>query len=181
MSEEAGKVNNYICQACGGRIVTVNRVKGTTPFMVLCRVKDGCKGVMQSALYRCDQSETPTHEWFKPSLKEAARQGKDMLNHVRDGGLDLRPIVSVPGDSLLTVGIGWDTYMARVTPRGAPQVQIQETRRAFFAGAAWMMGLLDAIATDAVSEDGGVEILERLHEELRAYVATVGTPLESAS
>lgn len=181
MSEAAGKVNNYICRACSGRIVTVNRVKGTTPFMILCKAVPGCQGFMSSAFYRCDQSETPTYEWFKPSLKEAARQGKDMLDHVRKGGLDIRPIVQTPGATLHTVGIGWDTYMARVLPPDAPAVQRQETRRAFYAGAAQMLALFDWISTDAVSEDEGVELLERLHVELRAYASTVGTPAEGVA
>lgn len=93
MSEAAGLVNNYTCRACGGRIVTVNRVEGTTPFLVECRVKPGCQGLMQSGFYRCDQAEAPTHEWYLPSLKWARRQGPDMLEHVKQGGLDLRPIL----------------------------------------------------------------------------------------
>jgi hypothetical protein len=97
MSEAAGKVNNYVCRECRGRIVTVNRVQGTTPFLVLCDAKPGCKGMMQSVLYRCDQSERPTHEWFRPTLKEAKRQGLDMLQHVKMGGLDIRP-VSAPAE-----------------------------------------------------------------------------------
>lgn len=181
MSEAAGKVNNYVCRDCRGRIVTVSRVEGTTPFLVECRVKPGCKGLMQSSLYRCEQTESPTHEWFRPSLKEAKRQGPDMLHHVRQGGLDIRPISAQQAGAtvVLTVGMGWDTYMARVVPRGAPPEQIRETRRAFYAGAGHLVGILDTIASDAISEDLGVQILDRLHAELRAYVQTVGTAAEA--
>lgn len=179
MSEAAGKINTYTCRVCAARIVTINRVEGTTPFMLNCRVKPGCKGVMQSGFYRGDQSETPTHEWFRPSIKAARRQGPDMVDHVRKGGLDIRPIVtkgSTP--NALTVGVGWDSYMARVVPPGAPPEQIQECRRAFYAGAANVVGILDAIASDEITEDSGIAILERVHQELRAYVATVGTSAE---
>jgi hypothetical protein len=96
MSEAAGKINNYVCRECSGRIVTVNRDDGTTPFRLLCRVRYGCMGLMQSTFYRCDQSEPPTHEWFKPSLKWARRKGPDMLQHVKMGGLALRDVVADP-------------------------------------------------------------------------------------
>lgn len=92
MSESSGLVNTYTCRDCAGRIVTVNRDEGTTPFTVLCRAKVGCKGYMTSGFYRGDQSEPPTYEWFRPSLRAAKRQGPDMVEHVRLGGLDLRPI-----------------------------------------------------------------------------------------
>lgn len=156
--------------------MTVNRDEGTTPFTVLCKVKAGCKGYMTSGFYRGDQSETPAYEWFRPSLEEAARQGPEMLEHVRLGGLDLRPVEpEQPALSTFKLSVGWDSYMARVVPRGAPSMQIQECRRAFYAGAQQLMGIFDAIATDAVSEGQGVEIIERLHVELRAFVAKVGT------
>lgn len=94
MSEAAGLVNTYTCRDCVGRIVTVNRVEGTTPFTLNCRAKPGCKGFMTSGFYRGDQSETPGYEWYLPSLEEARRQGPDMVEHVRMGGLDIRPIPS---------------------------------------------------------------------------------------
>lgn len=78
----------------------------------------------------------------------------------------------------LSIGMGWATYMARVVPPGAPPTQIIETRRAFYGGAAYLMGILDVISEHDVSEDSGVDILEQIHEELRAYVKTIGTAAE---
>lgn len=91
MSESVGRMNAYSCTVCGGRITTVNVDEGTTPMFLRCAVKPGCKGTMQSHGYKVDQSTKPTHEWFRPSLRQARRQGPDMVDHVARGGLDLRP------------------------------------------------------------------------------------------
>jgi hypothetical protein len=40
---------------------------------------------------------------------------------------------------------------------------------AFYAGCAAMLGLMDRVSPDDVSEDVGVEMLTRLHEELESY------------
>jgi len=40
----------------------------------------------------------------------------------------------------------WESYQRNVIPKGAGEVQVQETRRAFFAGMASMNALLDKIA-----------------------------------
>jgi len=40
---------------------------------------------------------------------------------------------------------------------------------AFYAGAAAMLELMNRVSPDDVSEDAGVEMLTRLHEELDTY------------
>lgn len=88
------RINVYTCRTCERSIVTVDRDEGVTPFLLGCRVGGRCAGTMQSACYRADQTLTPTYEWFKPSLKNARRKGPAMLDHVKQGGLDIRPIVT---------------------------------------------------------------------------------------
>ena len=42
------------------------------------------------------QGDQATHEWFKPSLKWARRQGSAMFQHVEMGGLVIRDVVADP-------------------------------------------------------------------------------------
>ncbi len=95
-----GRKNIYVCVACGGHIVTVDRAEGTTPFMVNCQATDGCTGHMESSFYRVwDQRIRPSHEWYKETSLEGLTPA--VLHHVQMGGLMLRPIENqhVPLDS----------------------------------------------------------------------------------
>jgi hypothetical protein len=67
----------------------------------------------------------------------------------------------------------WLTYArGRLTPHG---IDIEDEavkatlERSFYAGAAAMLELTMRVSGDEVSEDVGVEMLNRLHEELDAY------------
>lgn len=89
-----GDRNAYVCERCGEAMITVDRDEGTTPMMLFCRF-GGCSGMMKSMMYRLPPDladREPTHEWYKPSLKWARRQGPAMLDHVQRGGLALREI-----------------------------------------------------------------------------------------
>ena len=97
MAEESGRVNQYVCRGSRGVITTANLVEGTTPFLVECRAKVGCTGMMESQFYRVDQSLAPGFEWFRPSLREAGKLGNAMVEHVKAGGLDLRPATPTAG------------------------------------------------------------------------------------
>lgn len=93
MSETlAGKKNIYVCGKCHGHIVTVDRDKGTTPFMLRCRATADCDGMMQSSLYRVfDQTIAASHEWYLPTdPAEIAALNPGSQHHVRMGGLLLR-------------------------------------------------------------------------------------------
>lgn len=89
------RINVYTCPR-GHLTVTVDRDEGTTPFMMSC--SEGghpCLQPAQSSLYRVDQALAPTHEWYKPTLKEAKRKdrrARGTLDHVQRGGLLLRRI-----------------------------------------------------------------------------------------
>lgn len=102
MAEQAtfqGKVNIYVYEACRGHIVTRDRDAGTTPFMTACHATVGCKGKMQSSMYRVfNQDVRESHEWYRPSALEVvptyARQ------HVAMGGLLLRKVTDTLPDAL---------------------------------------------------------------------------------
>lgn len=90
-----GKRNAYRCDTCGKSIVTIDRDKGTTPFMIFCRATDGCKGMMESSFYSglLANCGAPTFEWRKPTRDEYAAASKGMKEHFDMGGLDVKRIV----------------------------------------------------------------------------------------
>jgi hypothetical protein len=63
---------------------------------------------------------------------------------------------------------GWRSYRDQVVPNGAPPVQLQETRRAFFAGAKLLLSVLMNDVTP-LSEDAGVQVLEAVDKELNQF------------
>lgn len=69
-----------------------------------------------------------------------------------------------------TIADAWSTFAAQVMPKGAPQVQHQEMRRAFYAGAHSALCLMGAIADEASSEEAGAALIEALHRELARFV-----------
>lgn len=72
-----------------------------------------------------------------------------------------------------TIQDQWNLFEATVLPKDAPDIQKQEMRRAFYAGAEAMARIQFAIGDKAVSEDAGVQILEGCHEELRSFASEV--------
>lgn len=88
-----GKLNIYVCEDCLGHIVTRDMDQGVTPFMTRCLATEGCKGLMQSSMYRVfDQRMLHSHEWFLPEITpEMSAHTRD---HVSKGGLILRPRAS---------------------------------------------------------------------------------------
>lgn len=85
-----GKKNSYTCQGCNGQIITIDVDEGVTPFAIPCRAKEGCKGLMFSAFYRIPQFLPAQYEWFKPTSLKG--YGREMKEHIRKGGLDLRKV-----------------------------------------------------------------------------------------
>jgi hypothetical protein len=74
---------------------------------------------------------------------------------------------------MITIAQMWLAYLDDVVPKGAPQVQLQETKRAFYAGVKAALGILTEIGDDTISEDQGVAIIEAMHEECRAFINDV--------
>jgi hypothetical protein len=62
----------------------------------------------------------------------------------------------------------WRSFETDIIPKGAPAVQREECRRAFYAGAVCMFGLMLA-ATVPEDEDECELRIQRIHDELNAY------------
>jgi len=72
-----------------------------------------------------------------------------------------------------TIGDLWRLYAsAKLTPYGVdihdPNVRAT-LEPAFYAGAASMLELMQRVGPDDITEDQGVEMLQRIHEELETY------------
>lgn len=63
----------------------------------------------------------------------------------------------------------FDSYMREVIPVNAPAVQIVECKRAFFAGAHAVLSQVIKFGDEEVSENVGVEGLERMRQELLKF------------
>ena len=72
-----------------------------------------------------------------------------------------------------TVKEQWDSFRTLVIPTNAPEIQVTEMRRAFYAGVEAMLRIQWEVGDDAVSEDAGVAILEGIHDECRRFAAEV--------
>jgi hypothetical protein len=87
-----GRKNAYVCEDCGSSIITVDRGPGFTPFLISC---GNCKGMAQSKMYRVVDWLEPTHEWHRPESVDGLNAAS--IEHVRKGGLILRPIPGSAG------------------------------------------------------------------------------------
>lgn len=96
------RFNEYTCEKCGFIVRTVDRAKGITPFMILCKAPEGCDGMATSAFYRVPIiSRLPvTWEWYRPMLKELGTFDPGTREHVEQGGLLLRRITLEESETL---------------------------------------------------------------------------------
>ena len=68
----------------------------------------------------------------------------------------------------------WDSYELRVIPPAAGGAQRVETRRAFYAGAQALMGIvMNSLSPESEPTDEDVAVMEDLDAELREFVANV--------
>ena len=63
----------------------------------------------------------------------------------------------------------FDSYRAKVVPRMAFDIQINETRLAFYAGVASMFSILQKIGEDSITPERGEKILEEIAQELNRF------------
>lgn len=70
------------------------------------------------------------------------------------------------------IGRVWRLYHQVVlVPAGAPPVQVEETRRAFFAGAIAVLEVVGRISSDdSIDVEKGIEMLEGMTEEVQDYI-----------
>jgi len=73
----------------------------------------------------------------------------------------------------------WLDYVARVMPPDVPAIQMQETRRAFYAGAQSLLALvMRDLEPDSEPTDADLAFMEALHQELQQFGRDVGTSRE---
>jgi hypothetical protein len=81
-----------------------------------------------------------------------------------------------------SVAASFATYRARVLPPNASDTQVLECRRAFYAGAYFLlMNVAYNIGDDSIANNDGVAQLERLKDECEAFAITGGMPLPTAT
>lgn len=62
-------------------------------------------------------------------------------------------------------------FAEHVLPASAPPIQRQETRRAFYAGAAWLFGeMTTGLAEDTEPTDADMAKMEMIHGEIRGWL-----------
>jgi hypothetical protein len=73
-----------------------------------------------------------------------------------------------------TVREAWAIYRSRVIPSSAGSVQIQECRRAFYAGAeSLMVAIMDGLDPSRDPTEGDEAYLNALHQELLVFAIDV--------
>jgi hypothetical protein len=93
-----GKRNVYTCNACGSKIVTIDRDEGVTPFAMEC--KADCGGDMLSGFYRALPSDgEPEWEWYLPKHHRKYKGYRkdadgDFRDYFKNRGLQLRKIAA---------------------------------------------------------------------------------------
>jgi hypothetical protein len=71
----------------------------------------------------------------------------------------------------------WQSYFKKVMPNGGPSIQVQECRRAFYAGAFAALMLVEIVGAEDVSAEAGVAYIQSLIKECRDFNARVGVDL----
>ena len=70
----------------------------------------------------------------------------------------------------------WESYRREVIPVGAPEVQIQESRRAFYGGARSLLAaIVNSLDPDTEPVDEDVARMEEIHAELEKFAQDVKT------
>ncbi len=67
----------------------------------------------------------------------------------------------------------WELYKVVVVPAGASPIQLQETRRAFYAGAEAMTRLMHAATTQTATEEEGMQAFAEIERELQDFTRQV--------
>lgn len=70
------------------------------------------------------------------------------------------------------IATAWDSYRQRVLPANAGPVQVEETRRGFYAGAAAVFGsVVEQLSPGEEITEADVAILEAIQRELDEHIA----------
>lgn len=72
----------------------------------------------------------------------------------------------------MIIELGFLGYLERVIPSNAPEIQILESRKAFFAGAKHLLAsIMSTLDPEAEPTEGDLRRMQRIHDELEAFVA----------
>ena len=70
----------------------------------------------------------------------------------------------------------WNSYLSEVLPDNVSAIQLQETRRAFYAGAAACFHTIQSFLGDGLDHtEAEVDAVESLVIEMRDYALSIGT------
>jgi len=68
------------------------------------------------------------------------------------------------------IQLGWDSYLDLVVPKGASDVQIAETRQAFFSGAAVLFeGIMRMLDPGLEETDADMQRMTDIQNEITAF------------
>jgi hypothetical protein len=91
-----GRINGWTCDICGVVRYVVHIHHGVTPMFLSCK-EALCKGMGISIMY--PDPPAPQHviesvqwEWFQPTKSRLKHMTPEMQEHIKRGGLDLRPL-----------------------------------------------------------------------------------------
>lgn len=90
--------NGWLCKVCDKVTITLQRIEGTTPMFLGCRITPDCKGTAVSMMYPKpfpkDLLMNPGvwGEWYVPEAGDPILEVIGMADHVAKGGLALRQI-----------------------------------------------------------------------------------------
>lgn len=74
-----------------------------------------------------------------------------------------------------TIQQGFDDYATNCIPSTASEIQMTETRRAFYAGAMAMLKITMAVGNSDMSEKAGAAVLEGVYQEISQFANDVVT------
>lgn len=63
----------------------------------------------------------------------------------------------------------WDLFRTTVIPHDASPVQLQEMRRAFYAGCASLFDIQMQMTAPGKTEEDGMDVMSRIQEELMQF------------
>ena len=97
--------------------------------------------------------------------------------------MDKRKLVDAVSRELLDRGLlieaGWVGLRKFVIPADAPQVQLDEMRMAFFAGAQHLFGsIMSILEEDREPTEADARRMDQIHKELEAFAAELTKKIE---
>jgi len=72
------------------------------------------------------------------------------------------------------IGEQWETYRTKVIPKSAGAVQLQETRRAFYAGAEAMYRVvMEMLSPESEPTEADIQAMQEIMQEMASFAKDV--------